>query len=774
MKVRRWLFGSMLAALAVCRAIGQTPTVSGIEAPYPAVQSPVKFAGVNYGKGAVAYGPAGTPLILSGKNFGDSGTVQFPGCTVSALVTSWTPSILMLSVPSCAVTGFVKVSTTVGATVLTSNGWPFMVTKGVYSGGMCPAFPPREQLSITTSSLPDGIVGQSYDATLAGAGGSPPYSWSLANGSTLPAGLSLSASSGAITGTPTAVAGPMSLSVSVTDGMSETETSSLELTIDATPSPSSTIYSYIAGYDGDGNVQVYDDSVMGAWSFSYDNLNRLMSATPLPNEPSAYAGQQLCMNYDSFGNRTQANFQTKACSPANDPATARYNGSNQVTWTSVNSAVNGFAYDAAGNVLNDAENSYVYDGEGRLCAMQTWPVTGGPAVAYGYIYDAEGRRVARGTITPSLNLSTTPLSCNPATNGFHLVEGYVLGQGGEQLSNYTSNGTWERTNVYGGGQQLATYDIVSSGAPALHFHLTDPLGTRRVQTAADGSAEENCQSLPFGDALNCGVVTGAPATADDANRLHFTGKERDTESGNDYFGARYYAPTMGRFISPDWTAKEEGSDPVPYADLTDPQSLNLYSYVKNNPLSNVDKDGHCLEDACVVEGIVGAVVVTSIALHAVNNWVQSPSGQSTITHLANALSNVFRSSDNNSNTAAPTSTPTPEIVVDGSKHPESAQHVADAQAAGQPSEVTIDRGGAKGNRADALRGTPAMAGQHRDEYPPAVTQEGGTGASVRHISPSDNAGSGASMGNQIRPYADGTKVTIRPINVPRPPQEPQS
>jgi len=60
-----------------------------------------------------------------------------------------------------------------------------------------------------------------------------------------------------------------------------------------------------------------------------------------------------------------------------------------------------------------------------------------------------------------------------------------------------------------------------------------------------------------------------------------TGKERDSESGNDYFGARYYGSSMGRFMSPDWSAKQE---PVPYSKLTDPQTLNLYSYVGNNPL----------------------------------------------------------------------------------------------------------------------------------------------------------------------------------------------
>jgi RHS repeat-associated protein len=67
------------------------------------------------------------------------------------------------------------------------------------------------------------------------------------------------------------------------------------------------------------------------------------------------------------------------------------------------------------------------------------------------------------------------------------------------------------------------------------------------------------------------------------------GKERDTESGNDYFGARYYASSMGRFMSPDWSAKYE---PVPYAKLDNPQSLNLYGYVLNNPLSHADPDGH--------------------------------------------------------------------------------------------------------------------------------------------------------------------------------------
>jgi RHS repeat-associated protein len=98
-------------------------------------------------------------------------------------------------------------------------------------------------------------------------------------------------------------------------------------------------------------------------------------------------------------------------------------------------------------------------------------------------------------------------------------------------------------------------------------------------------------------------------------RSRYTGKERDTESGNDYFDARYYASSMGRFMSPDWSAQVE---PVPYAKLYDPQSLNLYVYGANNPLKFRDMDGHyhCDADTSAVKG--DAVVVTAGACH--SDW----------------------------------------------------------------------------------------------------------------------------------------------------------
>ena len=70
----------------------------------------------------------------------------------------------------------------------------------------------------------------------------------------------------------------------------------------------------------------------------------------------------------------------------------------------------------------------------------------------------------------------------------------------------------------------------------------------------------------------------------DPSDMFFSGKQRDGESGLDNFGARYYNSTMGRFMSPDPSG-------LFYADPNNPQSLNLYSYVLNNPLSNTDPTG---------------------------------------------------------------------------------------------------------------------------------------------------------------------------------------
>jgi RHS repeat-associated protein len=240
-------------------------------------------------------------------------------------------------------------------------------------------------------------------------------------------------------------------------------------------------------------------------------------------------------------------------------------------------------YDPSGNLTADnaTGNTYLYDGEGRICAVSSTPVPGFTTMT-GYVYDAEGTRVAKGTITS--------MSCDPSVNGIATANNetdYVLGPGGEQVTELAqdANGTmnWQRSYVYAGGALIATYDPNpdAPSQPLPSFRLTDWLGTLRATTDAYGVAQGTCTGLPFGDGVTC--------SGDIPDNHHFTGKERDSESGNDYFPARYYASSMGRWLSPDWSAKVE---PVPYAKLGNPQSLNLYSYVLNNPLSNVDLDGH--------------------------------------------------------------------------------------------------------------------------------------------------------------------------------------
>jgi RHS repeat-associated protein len=169
----------------------------------------------------------------------------------------------------------------------------------------------------------------------------------------------------------------------------------------------------------------------------------------------------------------------------------------------------------------------------------------------------------------------------------------LLSPGGEQVTELNGSGTWLHSNIWASGKLVATYDL-----KGIHFQFTDPLGTKRVQANAAGQTDERCTSLPFGNDLNnppnlvgTSCIPGANplGTSDYATEHHFTSRERDAETGNDYLLARYYTSALGRFMSPDWSAKVE---PVPYSKLDNPQTLNLYAYVLNNPLAGADADGH--------------------------------------------------------------------------------------------------------------------------------------------------------------------------------------
>jgi RHS repeat-associated protein len=249
---------------------------------------------------------------------------------------------------------------------------------------------------------------------------------------------------------------------------------------------------------------------------------------------------------DRYGNRWTQSANGTGNASAVQPNLAFYGNNNQVS---------GWDYDAAGNLTNDNRNTYAYDAEGRIVSLNSAPT---------YAYDAEGRRVAK------------------LGSGGTVATSYLLDLSGNQVTELNATGGWKHSNVWAGRKLLATYEgPAGTGTVGYHFHLTDWLGTQRMQTTAAGNQEEECYSYPFGDGLTC--------TGTDATEHHFTSKERDTESGLDYFGARYLSSDLGRFMTPDWAAKPTA---VPYALFGDPQSLNLYAYVGNNPNTGIDLDGH--------------------------------------------------------------------------------------------------------------------------------------------------------------------------------------
>jgi RHS repeat-associated protein len=413
--------------------------------------------------------------------------------------------------------------------------------------------------------------------------------------------------------------------------VNEPQRALLSKTIQSQPMTSGiNIYGYIVGHDGVGNVTSFQDGtysssgllsnglpagpgIMGTWNFAsgsgsgYDRLNRLSAASVTWPDGTS---QSFCWDYDSFGNRQHQQQASGTSGFTNAPGSGcQIAGgaallSNEVTLVGSNNQISDglHQYDAAGDLVQDATtgNSYLYDAEGRVCAVESTAEPGFTTMT-GYLYDADGYRVAKGTITS--------MSCDPTMNGFQFAEDYVLGPGGEELSMLNGSGTWQRTNVYAGGKLIGTYDMVGNPdynptqqvsasnpeqIPWLHFHLEDALGTRRMQVSGMlanlGQPEMDFQSLPFGD----GLSPYPDANSDQGTELggflgstplFFTGKERDTESGNDYFEARYYSSSMGRFLSP---------DPGPYL-VPDPQSWNRYAYVQNNPLRNTDPTGLILQ-----------------------------------------------------------------------------------------------------------------------------------------------------------------------------------
>ncbi|MBX9604460.1 MAG: hypothetical protein K2X35_25900 [Bryobacteraceae bacterium] len=265
-------------------------------------------------------------------------------------------------------------------------------------------------------------------------------------------------------------------------------------------------------------------------SYTYDALNRLKTYT----RPGA--GSQT-YSYDRFGNRAVLAgglIQVTALTPqvADELASSVEVLFPNNRWTAL-------TYDAAGNVLIDPAGtgrSYTYDAENRV-KTATMPNT--PAITYSY--DGEGRRVRKEV-------------------------------GGQATTVF----------VYDAFGQLAAEYGPADGI-GVRYLTVDHLGSTRMVTDQSGAVMKRMDYLPFGEEY---PAVGYPISAERTG-VKFTGKERDAETGLDYFGARYMSAAQGRFASPDEFTKD--------SNVADPQSWNKFAYARNNPLRYVDPTGERAE-----------------------------------------------------------------------------------------------------------------------------------------------------------------------------------
>lgn len=325
-----------------------------------------------------------------------------------------------------------------------------------------------------------------------------------------------------------------------------TSSATLSLCTDALPTGSvlDFTYAFNLGAGDNGNVIGITNNrdTTRSQSFTYDYLNRLTSA-----QSSATSGTN-CWG-ESFAFDMWANLTNRAVTKCTaEPLSVGIGANNRISSA-------GFAYDAAGNMTQNGSASYSYDAENRLTA----------SAGVTFDYDADGRRVQKsgGTL-------------------------YWYGADGNVLEETNLSGALPSEYIFFDGRRIARRD---QGPPPscpppgpcppppvpISYYFSDHLGSSSVITNASGVTQNESDFYPFGGERTVGNVL------DGINHYKFTGKERDAETGLDYFGARYYANSLGRFESVDPKASSGRS--------LDPQSWNRYAYARDNPLFYRDPDG---------------------------------------------------------------------------------------------------------------------------------------------------------------------------------------
>src|SRR5713226_7948449 len=297
--------------------------------------------------------------------------------------------------------------------------------------------------------------------------------------------------------------------------------------------------------DNNGNVQsiAYSSNQAGisyTQNFSYDSLNRLSTAAETWGGNTSWSQTD---GYDQYGNRWI------------DYGNGNHSLSFSVSTNRITTS--GYSYDSAGNLLNDTLHSYTYDAENKISTVDS---------VSAYVYDGEGQRVRK-----LIGENTR----------------FVYGIGGKLVAEFDgSTGSLTKEYVYGAGGLLATIEPTSVNTNGTRYVVTDHLGTPRVTTNSSGLVVSRHDYLPFGEELFAGTggrTTAQGYSASDGVRQHFTGQQRDSETGLDYFVARYHSSAQGRFTGPD--SLLASAKPIM------PQSWNRYAYCNNNPLIYVDPTG---------------------------------------------------------------------------------------------------------------------------------------------------------------------------------------
>jgi RHS repeat-associated protein len=144
---------------------------------------------------------------------------------------------------------------------------------------------------------------------------------------------------------------------------------------------------------------------------------------------------------------------------------------------------------------------------------------------------------------------------------------------------YEENTAGTATHIYGPKGRLAKRTTINQETNTYYYH-TDHLGSTRLITDESGNVTADVTYKPFGES----ALTGSE------DHYLFNGKQMDS-TGLYYYGARYYDPVLGRFLTRDTEKRTYKIS----------QGLNRYSYCRNNPLSYVDPDGR-MEKKITIDG----------------------------------------------------------------------------------------------------------------------------------------------------------------------------